>query len=91
VQALHLSNGDTLNGKLAAPDNRLAKWLASGMPDDQILQEVYLTCLARQPSPAEQAGLLAELQKATTPEERRTTLEDVLWAILSSREFLFNH
>ncbi|MEY3228732.1 MAG: hypothetical protein RLZZ536_3351, partial [Planctomycetota bacterium] len=91
VQALHLSNGDTLNGKLAAPDNRLAKWLASGMPDEQILQEVFLTCLARQPSPAEQTGLLAELQKATTPEERRQTLEDVLWAILSSREFLFNH
>lgn len=91
VQALHLSNGDTLNGKLAAPDNRLAKWLASGMPDEQILQEVFLTCLARQPSPAEQTGLLAELQKAITPEERRQTLEDVLWAILSSREFLFNH
>ncbi|MFM7863217.1 MAG: DUF1553 domain-containing protein, partial [Planctomycetaceae bacterium] len=91
VQALHLSNGDTLNGKLAAADNRLTKWLASEMTDEQILEEVYLTCLARLPSAAEQQGILAELQKAATPEDRRATLEDVLWAILSSREFLFNH
>jgi len=91
VQALHLSNGETLNGKLAAADNRLTKWLASEMTNEQILEEVCLTCLARLPSAAEQHGILAELQKAATPEDRRAALEDVLWAILSSREFLFNH
>ena len=91
VQALHLSNGDTLNGKLSAPENRLSKWLAANMTNEEIISEIYLSCLARQPSAAEQAGLLAELQRASTPEERRATLEDVLWAVLSSREFLFNH
>jgi hypothetical protein len=91
VQALHLSNGETLNGKLSAPENRLSRWLAARMTNEEILSEIYLSCLAREPSAAEQAGLLAELQRASTPEERRATLEDVVWAVLSSREFLFNH
>jgi hypothetical protein len=90
VQVLHISNGDTINGKLQAADNRLAKLLASGASNEQMLDEAYLAALSRYPTDAEKAGLLPVLA-AASGDERRVVLEDVFWSILSSREFLFNH
>jgi hypothetical protein len=91
AQALHLANGDTLNKKLAAPDNRLAKLLTSGVPDPQLIDEAYLLTLSRPPSAAEKTGMLQSLAAAKTPEDRRTTLEDAFWSLMSAREFFFNH
>jgi hypothetical protein len=91
AQALHLANGDTLNVKLAAKDNRLTQLLASGQTDPQIVEETYLLTLNRAPSEKERAALLAALADTKTPEDKRLALEDVFWGVLSSREFLFNH
>jgi hypothetical protein len=90
VQVLHISNGDTLNQKLSAADNRLTKWLAEAESDSALLDEVFLTCVARRPNAAEREELLALL---ATPDaaEKRIVLEDLVWSILSSREFMFNH
>jgi uncharacterized protein DUF1549/uncharacterized protein DUF1553 len=90
TQALHIANGDTLNQKLSAKDNVLTRWLAKGKSLDAILDEAFLTALARPPSERERARLLETLAKAGDA-ERRPALEDVCWALLSSREFLFNH
>jgi len=90
VQVLNISNGDTINGKLAAADNRLTRWLAAAASDKELLNEVFLTCVARVPSEAETAEILPLLGSAK-PEDRRELLEDLVWSILSSREFLFNH
>jgi hypothetical protein len=93
VQVLHISNGDTINEKLAAKGNRLDKLLeqrAKGMTDDQLLDEIYLTCLARYPTDEERTQLVSLLPAASQLDER-VVLEDVFWGILSSREFLFNH
>ncbi|HEY1082344.1 MAG TPA: DUF1553 domain-containing protein [Prosthecobacter sp.] len=90
AQALHIANGDTLNQKLAAADNRVSRLLASGQPDDQIIEEAYALALARTPTAAEKtkaAGLLA----SSPPEERRSALEDLFWGLMSSKEFLFQH
>ncbi|MEZ6058802.1 MAG: DUF1553 domain-containing protein [Planctomycetaceae bacterium] len=91
VQVLHISNGDTVNEKLSAKDNRLAAWLKQ-FPDDDtaMLNEVFLTSLSRFPTERERTELLAALESAS-PEDRRILLEDIVWGILSSREFLFNH
>lgn len=90
VQVLHISNGATVNDKLAAPDNRLGRWLKEFPDDHALLDEVFLTCVSRLPRPDERAELAAML--ASTPSgERRLLLEDLVWGILSSREFLFNH
>src|SRR5262245_47127882 len=43
VQILHISNGDTINGKLQAAENRLAKALAAAAPPEQIIDEAYLS------------------------------------------------
>ncbi|MEY3459609.1 MAG: hypothetical protein RL215_2766 [Planctomycetota bacterium] len=90
VQVLHLSNGDTVNQKLATPDNRLARWLRDFPDNKALLDEVFLVCLARHPSAEEAAEILPVLD-GTSPEEKREVLEDLVWGIVGSREFLFNH
>ncbi|MCA9049164.1 MAG: DUF1553 domain-containing protein, partial [Planctomycetaceae bacterium] len=90
VQVLHISNGDTINGKLAADDNRLKTWLGE-FPDDNsaLLDEVFLSSLSRYPAERERSEMLKLLNEAG--DDRRTVLEDITWSIFSSREFLFNH
>jgi hypothetical protein len=91
AQALHIANGDTMNVKLAAKDNRVDKLLASGQPDIAIVDEAYALALSRPPTETERAGVLKALAVTTSPEDKRTALEDVFWGLMSSREFLFNH
>ncbi len=91
AQALHIANGDTLNTKLAAKDNRLSQLLASGKPDTDLIDEAYLLAMSRPPTAPEKTGMLKLLAEAKTPEDRRTALEDAFWSLMSSREFFFNH
>ncbi|HWA99360.1 MAG TPA: DUF1549 domain-containing protein [Pirellulales bacterium] len=90
VQVLHISNGDTLNTKLEAKGNRIDHWLDSKMPAERIVDEAYLLALSRQPTERERHDL-ATMIDGTPVAERRAALEDMLWGILSSKEFLFNH
>ena len=92
TQALHLSNGDTVNQKLAAKESVVAQALASGKPDAQLLDDAYLTALARPPTEAERTQFEKVLGDGKdAKDEKRARLEDTYWALLSSREFLFNH
>jgi hypothetical protein len=88
VQALHLSNGSTLNNKLAAQDSAVSELLKT--PETQQVESAFLLCLGRMPAPAESAASVRLLNEAP-PEEKRTALEDLFWALLTSREFLFQH
>ena len=92
AQALHVINGDTLNKKLSAPDGAIALMLKLGLSDARILEYIFLTAFSRYPSDAEKAELLKPLgQYRSNPEARRQALEDMTWALLTSKEFLFNH
>jgi hypothetical protein len=90
VQALHISNGETIMKKLAAKDGKVESSLASGLPNYRVIEELYLSALSRFPTDRELAELLTVLNDAPQ-EQRRAVVEDAFWAILSSREFLFNH
>ncbi|MEZ6121730.1 MAG: DUF1553 domain-containing protein [Planctomycetaceae bacterium] len=91
VQVLHISNGDTLNKKLSQPDNRLKNLLTEFAGNDAgLLDELFLSALARYPAEHEKTAMLKLLAEADDS-ERRTILEDIAWSIFSSREFLFNH
>ncbi len=86
-QALHLLNGDTVNQKIrqgGVVDRLLA---AKKSPEDAI-RELYLRSFSRQPTPAEIAALQAGLKQ---DKDQKQALEDLFWALLNSREFLFNH
>ena len=87
-QVLHISNGDTLNQKLTAKDNRVEKLLKE--KPEKIVEEAYLNALARYPTDVEKEAFLKEF-KTTKESELRPLVEDTFWAILSSKEFLFNH
>ncbi len=71
AQALHIANGDTLNTKLEAKDNRLSQLLASGLPDAELVDEAYLLTMSRPPSPAEKAGMLKLLAGAKSRGQTR--------------------
>jgi hypothetical protein len=90
TQALHLNNGVTLNDKLRDPKSRVAAWLTEKATDDDAVNRLYKLALAREPTAAERAKLVPLLAEAKTPAERREALEDLFWAVLTSREFLFN-
>jgi hypothetical protein len=91
AQALHIANGDTLNKKLAAKDNRVDQLLASEKSDTALTDEIYLLALSRLPTEPERAGMCKVLSEATAAGDRRPAVEDVFWSVMSSREFLFNH
>jgi hypothetical protein len=88
AQALQLINGPTINEKLRSPNNRLGQLLAGKKPDAEVLAELYLTALSRPPLPEESAAALEHVGKAA---DKRKAWEDVLWALLNTREFLFRH
>jgi len=89
-QILHIANGDTVNKKLAATNSVVAKLVAEKTPNERIVEEAYLSCLARLPTPAEKEKLFSALA-AAKDDERRLVIEDIYWALMSTREFLFNH
>ena len=90
VQALHISNGDTLRSKLTAKDGKVSELTAREEPLYRVIEELYLTALARYPKDEEVAQLLAATADAKDS-DRRSVIEDLFWAVLSSREFMFNH
>ena len=90
VQVLHISNGDTINKKLSNKEGRVSQFLTSGLPNYAMIEQAYLITLSRFPTDDEMQRLLGMMNEVDTA-ERRLVVEDLLWSILSSREFLFNH
>jgi hypothetical protein len=90
AQALHIANGDTINQKLVAKGSRIETLLAQKAPAEKILEEAYLSALCRFPTDAEKSKLLKVLEEGGG-KDQRILVEDLYWAILSSKEFLFNH
>lgn len=84
-QALHLLNGSSVSDKIRA-GKVVAKLVKAKRPLPEILDELYLRSLSRFPTVAERERLLARIQG-----DPQRGLEDVLWALLNSKEFLFQH
>jgi hypothetical protein len=86
-QALHLLNGETIASKIA--EGKLVEsQLAAGVAPMQIVEELYIRALTRKPTAAEAERLNAEITAAA---DKRVAIEDIFWALLNSREFVFNH
>jgi hypothetical protein len=86
AQALHLFNSAEVLGKVAGA--RAAQLAADKRPPEERLRDLYLVALAREPSKEELAVLTAYLQKKKGGKD---AYEDVIWALLNTKEFLFNH
>jgi hypothetical protein len=79
-----------LNKKLEAANNRIDQLLKTKASTEKIIETAYLSGLARFPTSDEQRKLLKVLNSAGA-ENRRPVIEDIFWAVLSTKEFLFNH
>jgi hypothetical protein len=90
TQVLHIFNGDSVNKKLAAKENAISRLLESELSVEQLLEEAYLSTLCRYPT-AEEKRKAQMILSAAGPDEKRLVLEDLFWALMSSKEFLFNH
>ncbi|HMY77049.1 MAG TPA: DUF1553 domain-containing protein, partial [Blastocatellia bacterium] len=92
TQALHTINGDTINQKLRAPGGLVDSFLKLGATDETIVNQLYLSALSRKPEPAELDRLRSLMGESKgAPEARRQAIEDLVWAVLTSKEFMFNH
>jgi hypothetical protein len=88
-QALHLLNSPELSGKLHHPDGTVKRWAETISDDNALIDELYLAAVSR--FPTEQERQLTKSHLANNPQSRRTAAEDILWALLNSKEFLYNH
>ncbi|MBY0524042.1 MAG: DUF1549 and DUF1553 domain-containing protein [Gemmataceae bacterium] len=95
AQALQLINGPTINEKTRNANNRLGKLIAAKKTDKEILDELYLATLSRLPMEGEVKAALGHVDKAANvngdPQAKRKAWEDVQWALLNAKEFLFRH
>ncbi len=88
AQAFQLINGEAVRLRLKAHNNRIGRLMDAGRPDPQILSELYLAALSREPTEEERRVHLSHVARS---EEKRKAWEDVAWAILNSKEFLLRH
>jgi len=103
AQSLHLINSQTIQAKLVAAQGRAALLAAEKLEDDPRVNELYLRAFAREARPDELATAKAHLakkraqaaaatdKKITEEQAVREGFEDILWALVNTKEFLFNH
>ena len=89
-QAMHLLVGDTLNEKIrsSGEHGKLARLVRDGKSDAEIVEHFYLAALSRPPGRAELDDCQTVIARA---KDRMTGLQNVLWALVSANEFLYNH
>jgi len=85
-QALHLLNGETVNRKITE-GGLVKRLLREGRTPAQVIEEIYLRCFCRPPTAKE----MARLEGFLTQGQPQEILNDIFWAVLNSKEFVFNH
>ncbi len=90
AQSLHLLNSGEIQGKLTAGNGR-ASQLGADKAREHVgkLRELYLLALSREPSPEEAAVALGHITK--NEQDPKRAYEDIVWALINTKEFLFNH
>ena len=89
-QALHLLNGDATHNRIQQ-GKVVQTMVEQGKPPAEVIRHLYLKTVNREPTADEAAKLLAEVEKGKDEKEKQQILNDVFWALLNSKEFIFNH
>jgi len=101
AQALVLINGPEINAKVIDDKGLVNRLLPTVKSDAELLDALYWRCFSRPPTPQEAKANLAAIQRVLASKPglkdaekqavRRRAFEDLLWALLNSKAFLFNH
>ncbi|MYC81234.1 MAG: DUF1553 domain-containing protein [Acidobacteria bacterium] len=87
-QALHMLVGKTYTEKISRKGGRLDRLIQEDASHGEVIQELYLAALSRFPSSLELAELESTLRNSS---DKRRAWEDLMWSLITSREFAFNH
>jgi len=93
-QKLFLMADGNLVQKLRQPSNRLATILKEKKDDLEALEELCLATLSRKPTAGEKKYFLdykASKDATRGPVDRRALFTDMLWVLINTTEFIFNH
>ncbi|MFM9962941.1 MAG: DUF1549 and DUF1553 domain-containing protein [Planctomycetaceae bacterium] len=89
AQSLHLLNAAELKAKLAAPTGRAERLSKEDKPAEAKIRELYLAAFSREPRPPELKTATDYLAEPGTA--ANANYQDLIWALINSKEFLFNH
>jgi hypothetical protein len=88
-QILHLMNAPAVQDRLTSERGTAARVDKSGVPPEQVVEELYLAAYSRPPRPEERRAALSAFSRPGGT--RRAAIEDLLWVLINSPEFVFNH
>jgi len=100
AQSLHLINAPDIKAKLSTSGGRADRLAKEDRPAEDRIRELYLAAFAREPAPEElktAVDYLAEVPldtegKPVDPQRAaRENFQDLIWALINTKEFLFNH
>jgi hypothetical protein len=84
-QAFALISGPELHQRISLAGNRIDRLARSAKSDAEIIDELYWAALTRPPRPQERKAMLARLSSG----DRLDGLQDIAWALLNAKEFVF--
>jgi hypothetical protein len=88
AQALHLLNSEEVQSLLADPQGAAARWAADPRAESDKIQELFLGAVGKRPTPRQLELALANV--AAHEKQKRLAYENILWAVINTKEFLFN-
>jgi hypothetical protein len=87
-QVLFLMFAPELQTAIGSAEGTVAKLVKDKKPTAEIIAELYLRTVSREPTPEESRDAAALIDGAKAKQQ---AVEDLLWTLLNSKEFLFNH
>lgn len=99
-QSLHLINAPDIKAKLSSPTGRAERLMKDPRPVEEKVRELYLAAFCREPRPQElktaveyltEPGTAADGSPVDVQKSTRENFQDLIWALINTKEFLFNH
>lgn len=100
AQSLHLINAPDVKAKLASPTGRAERLAKDDRPVEAKVRELYVAAFAREPRPIElqtavqylaEPRIAADGKPVDAIQVARENFQDLIWALINTKEFLFNH
>ena len=91
AQVLLLANSSEVDDKISGDKSRPSLLVKANKPPREMIEALYLAAYSRLPTEEEFNILLGPIEVAKDEPQKRKALEDILWSLLNTKEFLFNH